>query len=238
LLDKELQRSHLMAKSLYKKTRSDDPKQPHPLVRTSEGVRPSSYQVRDYVFCWDCEQRFSREGEDYMMRLVAHRDKFPLLEMLETTGSGLSRPPVTAYRVSGTPLVDRAKIGYFAASVFWRASVHTWKQDDGKPVSIDLGVENNEELRQYLLGRRSFPTNAGLLTTLCTDTESQNMFLMPGANVKNDRVWLVVMRGFTFFFSIGAQIPTYISRYCTMNSAGRWIMVRDCSQRHKIWELK
>ena len=34
LCDEELQRSHLMPSSLYKKSRSNDPKQPHPLVRT------------------------------------------------------------------------------------------------------------------------------------------------------------------------------------------------------------
>lgn len=239
LREEELQRSHLMPSSLYKKSRSNDPKQPHPLVRTVAGTRPSSYQVRDYVFCWNCEQRFSREGEDYMMRLVTARDqKFPLLEMLESTGTGLKGAFWTAYSVTDAPFVDRDKIGYFVASLFWRASVHAWKQDDGKTISLDLGTDNNETLRQYLLGQTGFPKNAWIFTVLCRDPESQNMFVMPGANVKKDRAWLVIMRGFIFFFAIGSDPPGYISRQCLMNSPQRWITVRDCSHPHKIWELK
>jgi len=87
LRESELQRSHLMAKSLYKKTMSGDPKQPHPLMGTKHGTKPSSYQVQDYVFCSDCEQRFSKYGEDYMMRLVTTKGRFPLLEKLGSGGN-------------------------------------------------------------------------------------------------------------------------------------------------------
>jgi hypothetical protein len=238
LLEKDLQRSHLMAKSLYKKSGSDDPKQPHPLVGTKAGTRPSSYQVQDYVFCRDCEQRFGKEGEDYMMRLVVTREqRFPLLEMLESTGAGLKGSFWTAYSVSDAPFVNRDKIGYFVASVFWRASVHQWKQDDGKIIFLDLGPENNETLRRYLLGETTFPPNAWIFAIACKDAESQTMFVMPGPNVKKDKTWAVIMRGLIFFFSMGTDAPGYIVRRCMMNSAERWITVRDCSKPHKIWQF-
>ncbi|HEX9256509.1 MAG TPA: hypothetical protein VF938_13235 [Candidatus Angelobacter sp.] len=239
LLEKDLRRSHLMAKSLYKKSGSDDPKQPHPLVRTKKGARPSSYQVQDYVFCHDCEQRFGKEGEDYMMRLVTRRDgSFPLLEMLERVKGSAKGSYWTAYSITDAPSVQRDKIAYFVASIFYRASVHKWKHESGEIISIDLGAENNETLRQYLLGKTGFPTNAWIATFACTDGESQTMFVMPDANAKKDRAWLAIMRGFIFMFAMGVDPPGYISRYCIMNSPQRWITVRNCSYPHKIWNYK
>lgn len=239
LAEKELQRSHLMPRSLYKKCMSGDPKRPHPLAGSLKGIRQTSYQVADYVFCRDCEQRISRNGEDYMMRLVATQSTFPLLDMLAASGPGISAGPVRAYAASKTALIDRDKIGYFATSVFWRASVHKWRQEDGTIVSIDLGSNNNEELRQYLIGNKEFPSTARLVAYVCSDVESQNMFWMPGENTKRkDGTCLVAARGVTFFFSMSADIPRYISNYCVMNSVERWLMVRDCSKPHKIWNFK
>jgi hypothetical protein len=174
-----------------------------------------------------------------MMRLVTTREqRFPLLEMLRNTGAGLKGDFWTAYSITDSAFVDRDKIGYFVASLFWRTSVHQWKQSDGKTIFLDLGTENNETLRQYLLGMTAFPANAWIFAVVCTDLESQTMFVMPGPNAKKDRAWLVVMRGFVFFFAIGSDAPGYISRRCMMNSAERWITVRDCSKPHKIWTLR
>jgi hypothetical protein len=238
-LEKELRRSHLMPKSLYKKSGSDDAKQPHPLVGTRKGTRPSSYQVQDYVFCNECEQRFGKEGEDYMMRLVAKRDgTFPLLETLELISGGVRGPSWTAYSAADSPSIEREKIAYFVASVFYRASVHKWRQESGEVVSTDLGAENNETLRQYLLGYTGFPANVWIATFVCRDLESRTMFVMPSANSKKDPAWLVIMRGFVFMFAIGVDPPGYIRRFCIMNSPQRWITVRDCSRPNRIWEFK
>ena len=54
--EKELQRSHLIPKSVYKKSRSGDPNKPHPTVLSRRSSRQSSYQVMDYVFCSHCER--------------------------------------------------------------------------------------------------------------------------------------------------------------------------------------
>jgi len=238
LMEKELQRSHLMAKSLYKKTRSGDPKQPHPLIGTKKGLKPSSHQVWDYVFCSECEQRFSKEGEDYMMRLVTSKGIFPLLEKLESGGTPVKGDFFRAYSAGESPSIDRDQIAYFAASVFWRASVHTWKQEDGTLVFVTIPSEHREVLRRYLLGLDAFPKDAALFMIVCTDSESHNMFVMPGNNVKNAGGWVVIMRGLIFIFAMGKEIPSYISKYCLVNSPNRWVIVRDCSVPHKIWQFK
>jgi len=135
-------------------------------------------------------------------------------------------------------LIDRDKIAYFAVSIFWKASVHTWKQEDGELVSVTISLDKQEILRQYLLGLAEFPKDAALFTIVCTDADSQNMFVMPGNNAKSAGGWVVIIRGLTFIFSMEKNIPSYIRNYCLMNSQHRWITVRNCSVPHKIWQFR
>jgi hypothetical protein len=206
---------------------------------TSKGYRLSSFQVSDYVFCSGCEQRFGKYGEDYVMRLVVQSDgTFPLLEQLEKTGKGIVAPPVTAYAAADAPGIDRDKIAYFAASVFWRAAVHTWRLDDGKVATSELGESYSEEFRQFLLGKAAFPQHAYLTTIVCSDKESHKYFFMPGTNIKtSDKVHIVAVRGLTFFLGVGRELPGHTKRYCIVQSPERFVIVRSCSDPHPIWEL-
>src|SRR5271157_4357181 len=81
--NQELRKSHLMPAGMYRRTRSDDPLAPHPIVFTERGTHASSEQVTDYVFCADCEERFNKNGENYTLRLVTARARFRLLEQLD-----------------------------------------------------------------------------------------------------------------------------------------------------------
>jgi hypothetical protein len=238
LSEKDLQRSHLIPKAVYKKSRSGNPRKPHPMVLTVKGSRQSSYQVMDYVFCHDCELLLSKRGEDYVMRLIHQNNKLPLLELLNSYGPGLDVGEFRFYSGDMTPGIDRQQIAYFAVSVFWRAAVHTWRQEDVKTVSIKLAPAERELLRQYLLGNTDFPEDAALLTYACSDGLSQRMFWMPGENERTkDRTFLLGVRGITFFFGIGESAPILVKRYCMINSPGRWITVRNCSHPRTIWTL-
>jgi hypothetical protein len=155
LLDKDLQESHLMPRSLYRKIRGSGGKGNNDPTVVTPGRKPkqTSHQYQEYVLCRDCEQRFSINGEDYVMRLAHAKGKLPLLDLLEQVPT----PAATvnhskAYTGAQTPHIDRDKLTYFALSVFWRASVHTWEGPDGDRVGIGLGARYDEELRQYLLG--------------------------------------------------------------------------------------
>lgn len=156
LEDKDLQNSHLMPRALYVKSRGPGKKgNQDPFVVTVEGGKQSSFQTKDYVLCRECEQRFSKNGEDYVMRIVTDREgRFPFLEMLNNAPTRTIGKDWIHYTVTDTPDIDRDKLAYFALSVLWRASVHIWEQESGKPVSIDLGKKYNEQVRRYLLGGR------------------------------------------------------------------------------------
>src|SRR2546425_7684790 len=79
LLSKDLQDSHFLSKALYKIAR----KRGGSVVKTPELFIEISNQVHDYLLCRDCEQLFSKNGEDYVMPLVKQDERdFPLLKML------------------------------------------------------------------------------------------------------------------------------------------------------------
>jgi len=209
-----------------------------PHVLTAKERKPSSHQVKDYVLCRECEQRLSKRGEDYVMRLVTKRTgEFPLLEMLNSISTPVKTAKRAAYSAADTPTIDRARIAYFALSVFWRASVHTWEQESGEKVHIDLGKKYNEEIRRYLMGETSLPKNATLLVAACTDQASQMSFFAPEENERvRDRSFGFAARGLFFLFRITKTPAPWQSRLSMINSADEWISVWDCIEEG-IWRL-
>jgi hypothetical protein len=126
---------------------------------------------------------------------MTSKGRFPLLEKLDSGGRPVKGDFFRAYSVGESPSIDRDQITYFATSIFWRASVHIWKQEDGALVFVTIPLGHRDALRRYLLGLEAFPKDAALFMIVCTDPESQNMFVMPGDNVKNAGGWVVIMRG-------------------------------------------
>jgi hypothetical protein len=237
LLTKDLKDSHLMPRSLYKKSRGSGTKgNQDPLLVTKEARRQSSYQITDYVFCGDCEHRLNVGGEDYMLRLVAKQNlDFPLLDQLQAVPPTLKHPNWGAYAASDTPTIDRDKIAYFALSVFWRASIHTWEQENGDKVKIDLGPKYNEELRKCLMGLTPVPRNVSLQVVVCSDQLNRGAFFAPAENQKNkDRTFIFVARGMMFFFRVSNTLEDYQKRLSIVNTTERWITIKDCGKK-PVW---
>jgi hypothetical protein len=240
LKEKKLQRSHLMPRALYKKSRSSGSKgNQDPLVRSARGAKRSSHQIQDYVFCWECEQRLSSYGERYVMGLVTtQKGRFPLLEQLTSVKPTHAGPAWAMYSVADSPKINRDRLAYFAISVFWRASVHSWKQEGGKTVKIDLGAKYNEQIRKYLMGVASVPQNAFLWLVICSDLENQNAFFTPGENQKNkDRSVIFLARGMLFMFRVTNTLREREKRLSMVNNPSGWLTVRDCGYK-QVWQLR
>jgi len=238
-LTKDLQESHLMPRALYRMARgsgANGNQDPH--VLTAKVRKPTSHQIKDYVLCRDCEQRFSTNGEDYVMRLVTKRNgQFPLLDILKAKATPLRGKKWTAYTTAQTPDLDRSKIAYFALSVFWRASIHTWEQESGEKQRIDLGKKYNEEIRRYLLVETPIPKNATLLVAACTDEESQKTFYVPEENEKvKDRSFGFLARGIFFLFRITRTPAPYQARLSMVNTPHQPISVWNCFEQG-VWRL-
>jgi hypothetical protein len=240
LQTKDLQDSHLMPAAAYKKTRGTGKGSRHPVTLTAKASFQNSRQISDFVLCKDCEQRFNAGGEAYVMRLVTSKKRFPLLEKLRA-----SKPTHRAeiletdgYSASDSGDVNRAKLAYFAASVFWRASAHTWRGEDGLPLSIRLGSMYQEEFRQFLLGKQEFPRKAALAVFACSDRLSQETFFMPSTRRTDD--YLVhgfVCRGILFALVVGRSIPVQFRKLSMVGTTEQWILVSDCI-KHRMWWLE
>ncbi len=175
LQQKELQDSHLLPASLYKQLRdrsagSND----NPVVVTNERAFTSSQQVSSHFLCADCELRFSANGENYVVAQCAKRDgKFNLRDLLQAA------PPIDGFKKDGAAIYEvqgliGAKIEqylYFAASVFWRASAHTWEIGGAQVGKISLGAKYQDQFRLYLLGRSTFPQNARVYVHVASERQ-------------------------------------------------------------------
>jgi hypothetical protein len=238
LLQKDLQASHLMPRSLYKKTRSSGPGNQDPIIVKSSGLRRTSHQVKNYVLCRDCEHRFNINGEGYVMTLVTDRNgTFPLLDMLNASTATVKKAEFATYSAGVTPQIDRVKLAFFAISVIWRASIHTWHLQDGETVKLDLGRRYNEEIRQYLMGAIPVPKNAALSVVACTDRDNQNMFFMPSENrAVKDRSVGFMARGIVFRFQISNTVSPPLRRLSIINDSDQQLMTYDCG-KHSPYKL-
>jgi hypothetical protein len=63
----ELHDSHFLPRSFYALFRDG---KNEPIRFSPESVYPTSKQIKDFVFCGDCEERFNRDGENWVRPLL------------------------------------------------------------------------------------------------------------------------------------------------------------------------
>lgn len=223
---KELRDSHLIPRALYKQLR--DPNggtDPNPVLTTEEKAITSSQQVSSYFLCSECEQRFSDCGERYVIAQCARSDgRFNLREQLLATSPLHDRPQFKTYNVQ-PPLGNNIEFYlYFAASIFWRASVHRWKLGS-KPVGkISLG-KYEEQFRLYLLNEASFPKNARLQVHVSTGSPSDLLTTVFPYTQRVEQLHRhqFYIPGILFLLFIGGKISRDID-LCALNGSQPQIM--------------
>lgn len=172
---KELQNSHLLPAALYKQLRdSSVGSDPNPVIVTRSKALTSSKQVSSPFLCTECELRFSVNGENYVVTQCAKRNGSFKLRKLLQYASPLCADDVNQAAVYDVQRLLGTKVDqylYFAASVFWRASAHTWKMGDEQVGKIRLGREYQEQFRLYLFGQAAFPQNARVCVHVSSETQ-------------------------------------------------------------------
>ena len=219
LQTKELQDSHLLGRAVYKLCRQEG----DPIVMTPDLVLSTSRQVRDYLFCWECEQRFSREGEHYVSRMVCRKASFELLDLLQQTvpiERGNTYDAFSGARAG----VDTQRLAYYALSVLWRAAIHSWQTVADQTTTVTLDT-HSEEIRKYLLGETTFPSDVAVVVTVCRDMGSQGLVFTPSRVVDDARYrkYSMLVRGVYFRTILG--VGSEFHQVCCYHSPSRALFV-------------
>ncbi len=158
---KQLYDSHLLPAGVLRLLRDDNLRNPNPFLMSMDHVGPTSSQAKQYLLCQDCEQRFSRKGERWVVKHCYHESdrSFQLRDLLKAAQPIFAGSNGCAYDASKIDGMDIEKLVYFSASVIWRASVRKWQVQKQTYEAIQIGAGYQEELRQYLLGNAPFPKN-------------------------------------------------------------------------------
>jgi hypothetical protein len=194
----------------------------------------TSKQLRTHLLCADCEDRFNKNGEKYVMSWLRPRGAangdFPLLERLKVALPIHGSHALSVYAADRIG-IDTGKFGYFALSVLWRAAVKRWPMPDGGSTErVELGGLE-ESLRRYLLSEAKLPSEFVLIVTVCSDQESRQVFFPPAP--RKDRHWQsfgLLVGGVNFIVFAGQALPSDLRSKCCMGAAQHPIFLRDCRQ--------
>jgi hypothetical protein len=177
----ELCLSHLIPRRVYEIILKSDLNQTAPIMMTDRITVAMNSQLKDYLLCGACEDRFS-ERERYATGQMSTPEGFKLLERLRVAppmGFQVDRATAFAGEEIG---VDMDKLAYFGLSVFWRAGAHVWpsKMTLKTTYSIDL-LEYQEPIRNFLLGSY-YPRDLSLSITVAEDKLSQGYAYFPAVS--------------------------------------------------------
>jgi hypothetical protein len=180
LNERQLQDSHLLPRAMYKIMRGDGPN-PDPLVVTPGSTVVTSRQVKDYLLCLECEDRFSKNGERWVSANCFQADgSFPLRERLAASDVFFAggTEGLTVYVGSAIPGVSTEQITYFAMSVFWRAAVQIWRMLAREAIATELGAYE-DAVRRFLLDEASFPNEMALHVQVSARKGTQELAVFP-----------------------------------------------------------
>jgi hypothetical protein len=219
-----------MPRGLYKPLRDETRANPNPVFITHTSTSTTSKQITDYVLCFDCEQRFSKNGETYVMSQVNRNGRFPIIERMEVAIPESQEAESTTY--SGAAMgIDTDKLGYFALSMVWRGAAHEWHSPFGD-VSTRLDLGGLEEpIRKYLLGDAGFP-DVAIVIRVCDDETSREVLLLPtpGGDEYGPSLEMFAL-GIHFFVLLGSTVAPAIRKMCCVTATKKPIYRGRCEQR-------
>lgn len=179
---RSLNKSHFIPRSLYKlcKEVSHDIKNPVHFIGNT-AISTSSQSVKPFL-CKECEDRFSKFGETYVINNCLRSPiRFKLRDKLENSDQFIRIDDSKVFL--GRQILGKSLeyYKYFVASIVWRGSATKWSFMDSTPRQNILGKKYQEEFRKYLRGETDFPKNALLLLFISEEKDLHPMISLPTA---------------------------------------------------------
>jgi hypothetical protein len=223
LREADLQQSHYLGRALYKLS-SDDGELP--VLVSQNLIVQGQKQVKEYVLCRDCEQRFNKMGEDYLMKMVNRKGGFRMMDLIRANPELRTEGEHTVYSAARMD-VDTDKLAYFALSTIWRGGAHIWRTFEGRATGgLQLG-HHEERLRRHLCGEEPYPPGVVVKISVACDNTSQNSVWFPRVNPdqQDATAYTLMTRGIWFDVAVGDSLPEYMYRSCCVGSPEKLIFV-------------
>jgi hypothetical protein len=219
---RELRESHFLPSAMYKNMKL--PGDTSQIILDRTNPRIENRQIRDYLLCAECEERFSKHGERWVMGngVRSASGTFPLQTMLNHATPIHDADDFSAFSGRAISAIDMEALTYFAISVFWRGSAHDW----GCGERLSLG-SYQEEFRQFLLSSVPFPRNAALLIVVSNATTLLEIATFPFGGKLGGMYhsYQFDIPGVEFTLSLGQRIPGAVRRICASRSPDKWIFL-------------
>jgi hypothetical protein len=222
---RQLKESHLLPSAAYKLARDPSRRDPNPVLITKGRSFTSSHQVTTYLLCAECEDRFSRGGERYVLGQCARPGgDFKVRALLENATPLLIDPRFRIFDAAKLRGPKAEQYLYFAASVFWRAAARIWTFD-GRPLErLSLGSAYQEQLRLYLLGKAGFPENGRVFVHVWSDARIDFTTTLPSSfRVDGIRRHKFCIPGITFILFLGGVVPSRYNAGALNGTQGQFI---------------
>jgi hypothetical protein len=229
---KDLQDSHFIGKAVYRRLGEDSLKNPFPILLGNRTMRQSSNQMRDYVFCFDCEQIFNVQGERWVHAHLATVKGFPLFDLLKAYTPVFGEGDYAVYDAKAISGWDCEKLLHYGAGIFFKAGVHVWEAE-GDKISINLGPEL-DELRRFVLGQAAFPADMALSISIAGNANPLLAAVSPvqvGADGFDQFQFYVP--GIMYTFQVGKGIPADTHAMAFSSPTIKMVFVRDVSEQAK-----
>lgn len=224
-----LQQSHAIPKALYRICRAEGERNPHPVIVTPGHQGQASHQIKDYFLCRGCEERFDRQGENWVMRnCYRGRGKFLMRDMFSGKKPLLEAEGASVFAGSLTDGIDVEALTYFPMSVFWRCGARSWNLRGFRKDPIELGIRYQEEIRLFLLGDAQFPEYASLTVWV----SSREVPLLAAHFPMSERAETVYVHrlyipGIQFMLALGRQIEASHLRGCIKHGRDNPVWMSD-----------
>ena len=220
----ELQESHLLPRAVFRLARQEQDENPNPIVVTPRGALATSRQISNRLLCGQCEDRFSRCGERFVLSQCLRNSGFEIRDKLQSLSPACESGEVAVYDVTGDQEIRADQYLYFAASVFWRASARQWHHH-GRPVNrISLGTTYEDQFREYLLDEADFPDNGRVFVHVWRSTGPGATSVLPCSERINGTLrHKFCIPGLLFVLFLGQNTRTDHDRLALNSSTGRYL---------------
>jgi hypothetical protein len=205
------------------------PQDPNPITVLPGKTDISQDQVTAPLLCSGCEQRFSKQGEHYvLLNTFRGPGKFRFFEIFRKARPLPRDHSGTAY--SGSAVLGGAEVDrlvYFGASVFWRASVSSFRNLGSPGPLISLG-RYEEDFRRFLLGLAEFPQNSAIWVAVSNTPSPAPVMNFPiSQRVDSYYQHIFEIPGMSFLLFVGNQLTKHIREFCAARSPERIIYFTD-----------